>query len=487
VQNKLNTIQPERSLANMARKRKGVSRGKRASRRQSNDVDLLRRSLAWIVDEKIFSHLAFHGNTSWIASQLVLLAVLWVWSDKSTLTGAFVQASELSRGMLGTVAVTTYQGLMNALVTWTEKLLPLIWKRLHIFMEKAGGEYWRIGQWLPLAVDGTRVTTPRTRSNELAFSAKNYGKGKMARSRRNWKNKKARSKRLSAPVKPQIWLTLLWHMGLKVPWSWKTGPSNSSERSHFAELLDMTVFPENTLFCGDAGFVGFDLWAAIVAHRHSFLIRVGGNVRLLRGLGFSRRHSDLVYLWPKAAARQKALPLVLRLMEFRGPRGIVYLVTNVISEKALSSRQASQLYRLRWGVELQFRSYKQTFGRGKLRSRTSAHATVELDWSLLGLGMIQLYAVKEQIRVGSPPERSSVSMALAVMQDAMRSWRNDVWNPPALLRRLRGATKDHYERKGSKCARYRPHYKDPPSATKPKLVNATKQQQKAYQALTIAG
>jgi hypothetical protein len=471
----------------MARKRNCVNRGKKDCVARSTRVDLLRQAISWIVDEKIFSQLALHGNTSWIASQLVVLAVLWVWSDKSTLTGAFVQAEELSRGMWGTVAVTTYQGLMNALVTWTGKLLPLIWKRLHGFMEKVGGAYWRIGRWLPLAVDGTRVTTPRTKSNETAFSAKNYGKGRKARSRKKWKNPKARSKKLSAPVKPQIWLTLLWHMGLKVPWSWKTGPSTSSERFHFAELLDMTVFPENTLFCGDAGFVGYDLWTTILARGHSFLIRVGGNVRLLCNLGFARRHHDLVYLWPQEAVRKKEPPLVLRLLEFQGPRGMVYLATNVLSEKALSHREASQLYRLRWGVELQFRSYKQTFGRGKLRSRTANHALVELDWSLLGLGMIQLYAVKEQIRVGSPPERSSVSLALSVIQDAMRSWRNDVWNPRELLHRLRNAIKDDYKRTGNKRARYRANYKDAPSATKPKIVQATQQQKKAYQALTTTG
>jgi hypothetical protein len=448
---------------------------------------LLRQAISWIVDERIFSQLAFHGNTSWVASQLVVLAVLWVWSDKSTLTGAFAQAENISKGMLGTVAVTTYQGMMNALVTWTGKLLPLIWKQFHGLMKQRGGVYWRIGRWLPLAVDGTRVTAPRTKSNESAFSAKNYGQGKMARSRRSWKNPKARSKKLSSPVKPQIWLTLLWHMGLKVPWSWKTGPSNSSERSHFAELLDMTVFPKNTLFCGDAGFVGYDLWATILSHGHNFLIRVGGNVRLLRGLGFVRRREDLVFLWPNEAVRKRELPLVLRLMEFQGPRGTIYLATNVLSEKTLKHREASQLYRLRWGVELQFRSYKQTFGHGKLRSRNAENATVELDWSLLGLGMIQLYAVKEQIRVGSPPERSSVSLALSIFQETMRSWRSDVWNPRELAHRLRNAIKDDYKRRGSRQSRYRAHYKDAPSATQPEIMQATKQQKQIYQALTTAG
>jgi len=472
----------------MANVRKRTGRGRNGSpATRLVEADLLYRAISWAVDEKIFSQLVLHGNTNWIASQLAALAVLWVWSDKSSLTGAFVQAELLSRSMFGTVAVTTYQGLTNALVTWTGKLLPLIWKRLHALMERTGGAYWRIGRWLPLAVDGSRITTPRTKSNEAAFSAKNFGKSKMARSRKKWKNPKARSKKPPESVKPQIWLTLLWHMGLKTPWSWKTGPSTSSERAHFLELLETTVFPENTLFCCDAGFVGYDLWTAILAQGHNFLIRVGGNVRLLRDLCHARRRNGLVYLWPQEMARKKQPPLVLRLLQFQGPRGAIYLATNVMSDKALSDPQAAQLYRLRWGVELQFRSYKQTFGRGKLRSRTAHRALVELDWSLLGLGMIQLFAVKEQIQIGSPPERSSVSLALSVIQDAMRSWHNEVLSPQALNSRLREAVKDDYQRTKSKRARYRVDNKDAPSATKPKIAKASTRQREAYQELITAG
>jgi len=120
--------------------------------------------------------------------------------------------------MFGCVAVTTYQGLTGALNTWSPKLLPAIQKRLHKLMEQVGGdEHGRVGLWVALAVDGSRVSTPRTVSNEKAFAAKNDGKGRKAQSRRKWKNKKQRSKKLSAPVKPQMWLTLIWHMGLKMP------------------------------------------------------------------------------------------------------------------------------------------------------------------------------------------------------------------------------------------------------------------------------
>ena len=47
------------------------------------------------------------------------------------------------------------------------------------------------------------------------------------------------------------------------------------------EILKQEKFPENTLFCGDAGFVGYDFWKAILAAGGNFLVRVGGNVNLL--------------------------------------------------------------------------------------------------------------------------------------------------------------------------------------------------------------
>jgi hypothetical protein len=471
----------------MAKKHQRTNQGRKLPRTTPGlPFQSLQRALAWILNENIFSELPLHGNTTWTASQLAVLAVLWVWSDKDTLTGAFMHAKHLALSMQGQVALTTYQGLSDALVAWTGSLLPLIQRRLQQLMEQIGGEYWRIGGWLPLAVDGSRITTPRTQPNEAAFSAPHYGQSYKARSRTKWKNKKRRSKPLSERVKPQIWLTLLWHMGMRMPWSWKTGPSTSSERGHFLKMLTTQVFPEKTLFCADAGFVGYELWKALEDAGYHFLIRVGASVRLLKRLAHVRESGGLVYLWTAAAARQQQQPLVLRLIVLRGPRGLVYLVTNVLCTKRLSEEQAARLYRLRWGVELQFRAYKQTFACGKLRSRTPQRALVELDWSLLGLWMIQLFAVKEQLAVASPPERSSVALAVSVIQDAMQAWPDDICNPRALRSRLSAATKDPYHRTSSKRGRYRPRYKDAPSAGKPKILLATHRQRQAYRSLKTA-
>ena len=176
--------------------------------------ETLRSAVMWIVNEKSFQNLKFHGNTKWLVCDLIILAVLWVWSDHATLTGAFVEAHGWSIKMLGRAAVGSYQGLTGALVAVTHVLMPLLWARMQSLMERHGGEHWRVAGWLPLAVDGSRVSTPRTAPNEKAFCAANYGRSQSAKSRRKKRAQRGavRRKKKQQPVKPQIWLTLVWHM-----------------------------------------------------------------------------------------------------------------------------------------------------------------------------------------------------------------------------------------------------------------------------------
>lgn len=466
----------KRRESRRARNQDGKERGD--YRKQPINGQTLRAAVSWIADARIFDHLKRHGNTSWRTADLIMLTVVWVWSDKTTLTGAFSEAQHWSIKVLGRAAVSTYQGLLKALVTWTGTFLPLIWCRLQDLMHEHGEAHWRVGLWMALAVDGSRVTVPRTKDNERAFCAPNYGKGQTAKYRKKktqGKRVRKKAKEKMQPVKPQIWITLMWHMGMQMPWSWQSGPSNSSERDHFGQILREQKFPQNTMFCADAGFIGYDLWKEILDQGHSFLIRVGANVTLLRKLGHVRERDGIVYYWPDHAARKKQPPLVLRLLHFRLGKCNVYLVTNVLNQKLLSDKQAIKLYQLRWGVELQFRTMKQTFGRRKLRCKTPDRALVELDWSLLGLWMIQLFAVKEQIEIGEVPEHCSVSLAIAVVRRTFQRWSEHPSPQEAFHTQLQAATKDNYQRRGSKKARYRPDYKDKPSAGKPKILTATRE------------
>lgn len=431
-------------------------------------------ALRWAVPDALFAGVPLGRNTSWLPVNLVLLTLVWVFSDHNTLTGAFTEAHRWATQVLGCAAVDTFQGLLKALVTSTPVLLPLLCQRFHLLMQLHGGSHWRIGRWLPLAVDGSRLSVPRTQANEKAFCAPNYGNSKTARARRKKKGKgkgQRRKTKKMQPVKPQMWLTLLWHMGLRMPWGWKSGPSYASERDHFKQLLTEQKFPTDTLFCADAGFTGYDLWRTILDKGHSFLIRVGANVTLLRQLGYVQERDDVVYCWPDKAAKKQQPPVVLRLLCVQAGRCRMWLVTNVLDETQLSTGQALEMYKIRWGVELQFRTIKQTFGRRKLRSRTPARAAVELDWSLAGLWLIQLFAVKEQIEIGQVPQRCSVSVAIEVIRAMVRC---PAGLPGQILaEKLQAATVDNYQRTRPKKARYNPNFKDKPAAGKPVILLAS--------------
>jgi hypothetical protein len=451
-----------------------------AGKTRAANGETLLAAMRWVVDAKIFDELKFHGNTSWKPADLIVLTVVWAWSESRTLCGAFDEAHRWSQGVLSRAALGTYQGLMGALVGSTARILSPLRERIHSLFEEHGGDHWRVGGWVPLAVDGSRIDAARTRANERAFCAANFGRSASAQWRRRKRRRQGRPEhrrrpqRLAAPVRPQVWLTLLWHMGLRAPWSWRSGPSTASERDHLKQMLGEQEFPENTLFCGDAGFIGYEVWKAAIDRGHEILIRVGANVTLLRKLGYyARERGGIVYCWPSAAVRRRQPPLALRLIRFRLGRTQACVVTSVLSARRLSERQALRLYRLRWGVELQFRAFKQTFGRRKLRSKRPDRALVELDWSLVGLTIIQLFALKEQLPLGELPEHSSVSLAIRILRETVERWRETPAANQTLGRRLRAAVLDKYRRTSCKRARYCTDFKDKPSAKQPILINAT--------------
>jgi hypothetical protein len=450
-----------------------------------NNEDL-NSALDWFLgDGSIFNQLSFHGNTTWLPTSLVKLALVWCWSECQHLTDAFASAVAGCDTMLGGAALRSYQGFLGALVTWTPSFLPLLCRLLQQRMQEIGGSFWEIAGFVPLGVDGSRSTAPCTTSNEAAFCAANYGHGKTAKYRQK-KSKGQRRRRNKAnpprPQEPQAWITLLWHVGLRLPWAWRLGPSNSSERGHAIELLQAGKFPKNVLFIGDAGFVGYPFWSQIVRARQHFLVRVGGNVRLLKlAADFSREKDGLVLCWPQS--RQHEPPLRLRLLKVRMGKTQMWMLTSVLSQRQLSAAQIVRFYRLRWGIEVEFRGLKQTLDRGKLRSRNSAHLYVELDWSILAMAVAELLALHAQLaprrssRSKQPPPTPRDRSLAATMRALRRCLRHLNERPPAgqdLAALLHSALTDRYHRRCSKQGRhYRPNPDKKPLGN-PKLRSLTR-------------
>lgn len=465
-------------------------------KRSATNGDHLQRALNWVLDERMFAGLTVHGNTTWTVVALVRLTVFWVWSSETSLVAAADEAVATVTRLFGSAAVASYQALTGALKKYTGQLLVPLWSRLHDLMRECDAKTWRVGLWLALAVDGSRLNVPRTVANEQRFCKPRSKGRKKRRGKKRGRHANRHRRAAQGPQKshydpqsvgPQMWLTLLWHIGQRMPWCWEIGPSYSSEREHLLKMLDKHKFPENTLFCADAGFVGYDFWRAIHDQGNHFLVRVGGNVRLLKKLGCVREKNGIVYCWPDAVMKKKQPPLILRLLQFKTSRGDVYLVTNVLSEEDLTLTQASEIYRRRWGVELQFRAFKQTYQRTKLRSRTPECAEVELHWSLVGLWIVQLLAFKEQIPAAEPGEQTSIASVLRIVRSIIRDESMVAPRGQSFREQLAGALIDNYERHGKKKSRNYPRRKEEPSAGRPRIRLATNTHKEKLQEIQCLG
>jgi hypothetical protein len=238
---------------------------------------------------------------------------------------------------------------------------------------------WRIGGFIPIGVDGSRLECPRT--TELEKTLGEAGKKHSA---------------------PTVWVTALVHLRLGLLWAWKLGKGTASERGHLQQMLPL--LPTGTLLVADAGFNGFELAHAMIAAgldgiQGGFLIRMSAKVQLLtEHEPKPGRWSDgEVIYWPKEAQEKSptALPaplpaLRLRLIRIRArnKKNDVWLLTNVLDSKRLPRDLAGKFYRWRWESEGFFRTYKRTLSKVKLMNRTLALVHREAEGSLLAAQLL---------------------------------------------------------------------------------------------------
>jgi IS4 transposase len=444
---------------------------------ECSHADELQAAFQWLMAGVSLAGVAFRPECTWTPQTLLFAGLLWAWSDEKCLIGRFAIARKIIINRYGEQQepAGSYQAFTKMLGHWTEPLRTALAQGFRRRMAQTLAAVWRVKGWLVFAVDGTRINVPRTRQNEERYSPKS----KLSRKaqKRRYQTKRRRSQQKARERKanvPQIWLTMLWHVGSGLPWNWRTGPSDSSERGHCQEMLDS--MPRGSLLTADAGFVGYDLWKTVLDAGHQLLVRVGSNVTLLKKLGYAREHAGLVYLWPDRAAKKCLPPLVLRLVVVtNSARGRMYLVTSVMSSKKLSDAQMAAVYRKRWGIEVYYRHCKETFARRKLRSQNPENAMVELHWSLLGMWAMGLHSHTRLVSQGVLPERISFAGVLGAYRRAMREYKSAPDPGERLRQMIDRAIIDGYKRK-NKASRDYPRKKQEQAAGPPMLRKATRAQ-----------
>lgn len=325
----------------------------------------------------------------------------------------------------------TYNGLLKALDRQKNAVLPVLktdlraqGRRRMECMEHTSG-------WLLMAVDGSKEELPRTKDHEKIFGMADNG------------------------AFPQAFITVIVEVHTGLLWDWRIGPARASEKLHLMEMS--SDLPQDALLLADGAFIGLPIWSQLNTQGKHFLIRVGGNVRLITHLwpdAQARRERNIVYVWPQKSQETRG-PLKLRLIKVGSGSKAVYLLTNVLDSKRLSRKAAGAIYRKRWGVELFYRTFKRTFGYAKLRSKAGRRATIELEWALVAMNIATLMGIDSLVRRRRHPCQLSPSQLLGALRRSLLH--EGTVGPKAqvtLDRALGGSLKDRYTRHRSKQSRH---------------------------------
>ena len=323
----------------------------------------------------------------------------------------------------------TYQGFMGALSRWTATLMDMLWPFLHQRMAEIGGEFWRIaGGFRSRSM--VREQCPTDPIERAGFLCQNYGKGKTAKYRKKktkGMRRKKNEKNKPQPQEPQAWITLLWHMGLAFALDVAAG-SVEFQRTGARHGDDrFRKIPEEHAVLRRCGLRGISAVVRHCARRRS----LSGPRRRQREFagrerGLPTAENGLVLCWPKAM-QGKQPPLRLRLVKVRIGKAQVYLLTSVLDPAKLTIKQMLKFYKLRWGIEVEFRGLKQTLDRGKLRCRNDQRLLAELNWSIMAMAVVELFALKEQLakqadRSRQPKAGRRSCQAKSGQYDACHPW-----------------------------------------------------------------
>ena len=411
---------------------------------------------------QFFSHIKVSKKTRfWLPQRIAFFGLLMMWDAERVLQDRFAAVRDLLKALFPRWRTgTEYQGWCDAQLQYLGAIQPALAKRLRGQMRQLAGKHWLREGWCVFAADGSRVECPRTDGNKDGLGC--AGREKTG---------------------PQLFLTTLWHMGTGLPWDYRIGPGTASERHHLRDMLN--DLPAKSLVVADAGFTGYDLLRSIAEAEKFFLVRVGSNVHLLKDLGyFERQGEDTVYLWPEEH-HNNLPPVVLRLLVLGRGSQKMYLVTNAFAEQALSYEQATLFYEMRWGVEIFYRSCKQTMDKRRMLSRTPETCKAELHWVVLSVWLLGLMSVSAIIERGAAPLSWSVALARKLVRAAMRAGLKRSGRTADLSTMLAQTVKDSYQRKGSKKAHDWPHKKkeQPPGAPKirPAKIEEIKRAQRLLQ------
>ncbi len=321
--------------------------------------------------------------------------------------------------------------------------------------ETVFGDRWKVGGFIPFGCDGTRQACPR--SEELERRLGTFGKE-------------------GSP--PMIWNTSVVHLTLGFPFCWRLGKGGkASERAHLIQMLPW--LPALALIVADAGYVGYDMVAAIVSAKLSLLIRMSSHATFYteENTPLSEFCEGIVYYWPKYQQEQGKPAIRGRLLRIHSRRhkADVWLFTNVLDSRQLSLEMAGVYYRWRWENEGFFRTYKRTLKKVTLMSRTLRLVHREAEASMIAT---QLLLCQGALAMPTPKQDGLPAMCSprGVLLEARRDIVGRSKPSQPFTERIRRAQREQRVRTTPKQKREWPLRKEHKAPQPPNLLRLTESQ-----------
>jgi hypothetical protein len=171
------------------------------------------------------------------------------------------------------------------------------------------------------------------------------------------------------------------------------------------------------------------------------------------------------------------------------------MLTSVLDHKKLSRKQIIRYYKMRWGLEVEYRGLKQTIDKRNLRCRNSDRVYVELDWSIFAMASAELIALREQIPGASAGHTNgcqgydtrdrSLASTLRALRTCMRNLNKHVDPGRDLLSRLSEALVQKYNNHTDKRARYRPKNTDKKPLGEPTIRKLKRDERKKLEKINL--
>jgi DDE family transposase len=402
-----------------------------------------------------------HSDCSWSLKAIVWVQLLMTWVKGDSEQERFLKARAffVSQHAHEKRPGETWEGFQQAL-----RRLPIpVFRALAEGLRQPIGRRWiegaRIGGWLPIGCDGSRLECAR--SEQLEKRLGEAGKDDSA---------------------PMMYVTALALLPLGLLWAWRLDKGTGSEHQHLTQMLP--TLPHQSLLVADAAYLGYELYRSILNSGAAFLVRMSSRAYLYSesNVPLKRFREGWVHYWPEYIQKKGGPPLRLRLLRVRGKKGDVWLLTN-LAKKDLPRRRASQIYRWRWRNEGLFRTFKRTLDKTKLRLRTTPVVFRETEGALLALQLLLALTVQmmDEEKTKASPRRFLLRIRGAVIRGVATLG-------PRQLQRYQDALEEIHdecpERTSSKTRRPWPRRKQHKPPKPPHLRRLT-ERQKALMAKTL--